>query len=176
MSHMSKIELIIKDLEVLKMACRHLNLEYSGDTAKFSRRGCEVADEALAVIVVLGVQRVISVVPEGEAFALRALVPEQDAAFGHPASGVGRAEQRPVAEAPGRKGTDFGRKTSNAGRIKQKPEASVREANLDPITEAVGQIKQRYAVEHVLAEARNKRMRVQETVTETGIRLVLTAY
>jgi len=125
MSHISKIELLIKDLEVLKTACRHLNLEYSGDTDKFRRLGCEVADQALAVISVLGVQPVISVMAEGGAFVLRTLVSDREA---------------------------------------------------DLMISAVGQIKQRYAVEHVLAEARNKRMRVQETVTETGIRLVLTAY
>ena len=127
MSHISKIELLIKDAEVLKKACLHLDMQYSADTEKFRRRGCEVEDRALAVIAILGVKPVISVLAEGEVFALRSLV------YGH--------------------GTD-----------------------LEGMTEAVGQIKQRYAVEHVLAEARNKRMRVQETVTETGVRLVLTAY
>jgi hypothetical protein len=127
MSHMSKIELIIKDAEVLKKACLHLNMQYSCDTAKFRQRGCEVEERALAVITVLGLKPVISVVPEGGAFALRSLV-------------------------------------------------SVHGTDLERMTEAVGQIKQRYAVEHVLAEARNKRMRIQETVTETGVRLVLTAY
>jgi hypothetical protein len=139
---MSTIELIIKDTEVLKMACRNLkkdyfdnaakscetaglNMEYSSDTAKF--RGCNVEAGALAVIAVLGVKPVISVLAEGDAYMLRSRISDND-------------------------------------------------KDLVAITSAIGLIKQRYAVERVLAEARNKQMRIQETRTETGVRLVLTSY
>ena len=127
MSHMSKIELIINDLEVLERACGHLKMEYSKDKAKFRGRG-KIGAKALAVIAVPGAEHVISVLAEGEsAFVLRSRLYAQDQDF----------------------------KT---------------------ITSAVGALKQRYAVERILAEARNKRMRIQETATETGVRLVLTTY
>ena len=128
MSHMSKIELVIKDAEVLKQACRHLNMEYSSDTAKFIGRGCNVEAQALAVVAVLGAKHVISVVPEGEsAYVLRSTIYEN--------------------------ARDF-----------------------EILNSSVGRLKQRYAVEHVLAEAQRKRMRVQEITRETGVRLILTTY
>jgi hypothetical protein len=125
---MSKIELVINDLEVLERACGHLNMEYSKDKAKFRGRGVSVRSKALAVIAVPGAKKVISVLAEGEsAFVLRSRLYDND-------------------------------------------------QDLKTITSAVGALKQRYAVERILAEARKKRMRIQETATETGVRLVLTAY
>ena len=127
MSHMSKIELVINDLEVLERACGHLNMEYSKETAKFRGRG-KIWAKTLAVIAVPGAKHVIRVLAEGEsAFVLRSRLYDND-------------------------------------------------QDLKTITSAVGALKQRYAVERVLAEARKKRMRIQETATETGVRLVLTAY
>lgn len=47
---------------------------------------------------------------------------------------------------------------------------------LEPIIgKNAGLLKQAYAVERVRKEARQKRMRVHEQVTDTGIRLILTA-
>jgi len=157
MSHLSKIELVINDLEVLQIACRHLQMAYSPKVStadkfmetevgvdtqplpKASTAGNKFLEtevgvdtqtqvETLALIAVPGARRFIRVQAEGEsAFALRSILYAHDQDY-------------------------------------------------QIVSEAIGRLKQRYAVERVLAEARKKSMRIQEMATETGVRLVLTAY
>jgi len=132
MSHMSKIELVINDLEVLKTACGHLKMEYK-ETAKSREREANAGARLLAVIAVPGAKHFIGVEAQNaeaqveSAFLLRSTLYSHDPDF-------------------------------------------------QTITSAIGGLKQRYAVERILGEARKKRMRIQETATETGVRLVLTAY
>ena len=155
MSHLSKIELVINDLEVLQIACRHLRMTYSpkvstadkfqetevgvdtqtlpkastaGNEFQETEVGGDTQTPTLALIAVPGARRFIGVQAEGEsAFALRSILYAHDQEF-------------------------------------------------QIVSEAIGRLKQRYAVERVLAEARKKNMRIQEMATETGVRLVLTAY
>ena len=123
MSHISKIELVINDLQCLKMACGRMNLEFREGQKTYRWYGppgkCDHA------IHVPNASYEVGVIQDDNAnYTL-----QYDA---WPAGGL-----------------------------------------VPVIGENAGLLKQAYAIERVRKDGKQKRMRIQETQTETGVRLTL---
>ena len=135
MSHISKIELVINDLQCLKMACNRMGLEFRENQKSYRWYGKWIGNEPI---------------PQG-------LIPGE----------CDHAIHVPNAQ-------------YEVGIICQEANNYSLHADmyfgggLEPIIgKDAGLLKQAYGIERVYKESRQKRMRIQEIPTETGIRLTL---
>jgi hypothetical protein len=135
MSHISKIELLINDLQCLKMACERMGLQFRENQKTYNWYGKWASNEPI---------------PQG-------LTPGK----------CNHAIHVPNA-------------SYEVGVIKQDGENYSLHADMWPggglapiIGENAALLKQAYAIERVKKDARQKRMRIHEVPTETGIRLTL---